>query len=82
MKAPSRRKQTFVTYKGWTYVQTPWNAYGVKQYAKALLDPEGKERMHAGYAKFTPRKKMRQAIKKSIDMLEKLKNINWEEIEK
>lgn len=82
MKAPSRRKQIFVTYKGWTYVQTPWRSFYGMQYAKALLDPEGKERMHAGYAKFTPRKKMRQAIKKSIEMLEKLKKINWEEIER
>ena len=79
MRAPSRRKTTSNIYKGWRYVQTPWGGNNVSM---TIYDSEGKERMHAGYAKFTPRKKMRQAIKKSIEMLEKLKNINWEELER
>lgn len=80
MKAPSRRKQTIVNYKGWTYLQVPWSAYGEKQYAKYLFDSSGKERMHAGYSRFCHRKKMRQEAKKCIEMLEKLKNINWEDL--
>lgn len=75
MKAPARRKQISITYKGWTYVQTPWRSFYGMQYAKELYDPEGKERMHAGYAKFIPRKKMKPEAKRAIELLKKLREI-------
>ena len=79
MKAPSRRKEISVTYKGWTYVQTPWGLWdGKLQYAKALYDPDGKERMHAGYSKFIPRKKMKPEAKRVIDLLKRMREIENE----
>ena len=71
MKQVARTRQHIVTYNGWTLIQTPWNSYGDKQYAKCLLDPNGKERFHAGYADYCSHKELRLLIRELIRFVEK-----------
>ena len=71
MKQVARIRQHIVTYNGWTLIQTPWNSYGDKQYAKCLLDPNGKERFHAGYADYCSHKELRLLIRELIRFVEK-----------
>lgn len=70
MKQIARKRQHVVNYKGWTLIQTPWNGYGRKQYAKCLLDPNGKERFHAGYADYCSHKELRLLIRELIKFAE------------
>lgn len=69
MRQQARRKQHSVTYKGWTLTQVPWRSCGEWQYAKWLHDPTGKERMHAGYAKYCSHKELRLMIRQEVDVL-------------
>jgi len=71
MKQVARTKQHIVNYKGWILIQTPWNFYRDKQYAKCLLDPNGKERFHAGYADYCSHKELRLLIRDLIRFVEK-----------
>lgn len=59
MRPQSKTKSIIVSYKGWHMTQTPWNSWYGKQYAKRITNPEGKERLHAGYSKHLTRKKLR-----------------------
>lgn len=69
MKQQARTKQHFVRYKGWTLIQTPWSSFEGKQYAKALLDPAGHERLHAGYSKYCSHKQLRLMIRDDVNKL-------------
>lgn len=69
MKQQARTKQHMVKYKGWTLVQTPWNSSYGKQYAKALFDESGRERLHAGYSKYCSHKELRLMIRDDVDVL-------------
>ena len=71
MKQVARTRQHIVTYNGWTLIQTPWNSFYGKQYAKCLLDPSGKERFHAGYADYCSHKELRLLIRELIRFVEK-----------
>ena len=71
MKQVARTRQHIVTYNGWTLIQTPWNSFYGKQYAKCLLDPNGKERFHAGYADYCSHKELRLLIRELIRFVEK-----------
>lgn len=71
MKQVARTRQHIVTYNGWTLFQTPWNSFYGKQYAKCLLDPNGKERFHAGYADYCSHKELRLLIRELIRFVEK-----------
>lgn len=66
MRQIARTKQVSVSYKGWTLFQTPWNAYGRKQYAKALFDPTGRERLHAGYSGYCTHRELGRMIRGAI----------------
>lgn len=69
MRQQARTRQHIVRYKGWTLIQTPWNSYEGKRYAKALFDPTGQERMHAGYSKYCSHKQLRLMIRNDVDTL-------------
>lgn len=71
MKQVARTRQHIVTYNGWTLIQTPWNSDYGKQYAKCLLDPNGKERFHSGYADYCSHKELRLLIRELIRFVEK-----------
>ena len=71
MRQIARNRQHIVNYNGWTLIQTPWNSYGGKQYAKCLLDPNGKERFHAGNADYCSHKELRLLIRELIRFVEK-----------
>lgn len=70
MRQVARTRQHAVTYNGWTLFQTPWNGYGGKQYAKCLLDTNGKERFHAGYSDYCSHKELRLLIRELIRFVE------------
>ena len=71
MKQVARTRQHVVKHNGWTLIQTPWNSYGDKQYAKCLRDPNGKERFHAGYADYCSHKELRLLIRELMRFVEK-----------
>lgn len=70
MRQIARTRQHIIKHNGWILVQTPWNAYGRKQYAKRLLGPNGKERFHAGYADYCSHKDLRLLIRELIRFVE------------
>ena len=69
MRQQARTRQHIVRYKGWTLIQTPWNSYEGKRYAKALFDPTGQERLHAGYSKYCSHKQLRLMIRDDVNKL-------------
>lgn len=71
MKQVARTRQHVVKHNGWILVQTPWNSPYGKQYAKCMLDPNGKERFHAGYADYCSHKELRLLIRELIRFVEK-----------
>lgn len=76
MRQVARTKQHVVKYNGWRLFQTPWDSYGDKQYAKCLVDPNGNERFHAGYADYCSHKELRLLIRDLIRFVEKMEKQN------
>ena len=69
MKAQSRIRQIEVEYKGWHMCQAPWSSYDRGgQYAKYIFDPEGKEKLHAGYSNHMTRKELKRSLKYFVDV--------------